>query len=83
MPFGPEVLIVLGVVVLMFGGSKLPGLARSLGSAKQEFESASKGKANDETATVVPAAAAAAVAAPAPGTVTVVTETETVRTDAA
>ena len=52
MPFGPEVLIVLGVVVLMFGGSKLPGLARSLGSAKQEFESASKGKADAETGAV-------------------------------
>ena len=81
MPFGPEVLIVLGVVVLLFGGSKLPGLARSLGSAKQEFESASKGNKTTETtaAAVVPAVAAA----PAPGTVTVVTETESVRTDAA
>jgi sec-independent protein translocase protein TatA len=72
MPFGPEVLIVLGVVVLMFGGSKLPGLARSLGSAKQEFESASKGKAADTGAVVPPVAVATA-----PGTVTIVTETET------
>lgn len=84
MPFGPEVLIVLGVVVLLFGGSKLPGLARSLGSAKQEFESASKGNKTTETTTAVaPAVAPTAV----PGTVTVVTETETetgsVRTDAA
>ena len=78
MPFGPEVLIVLGVVVLLFGGSKLPGLARSLGSAKQEFESASKGAKVTETTAVVPPVAVAA-----PGTVTVVTETETVRTDAA
>ena len=78
MPFGPEVLIVLGVVVLLFGGSKLPGLARSLGSAKQEFESASKGSKATETAAVVPPVPAAA-----PGTVTVVTETETVRADAA
>ena len=35
---GPEILIVLLVVVLLFGGSKLPKLARSLGSAKGEFE---------------------------------------------
>jgi sec-independent protein translocase protein TatA len=35
---GPELLIVLAVVALLFGGSKLPGLARSLGSAKGEFE---------------------------------------------
>ena len=76
MPFGPEVLIVLGVVVLLFGGSKLPGLARSLGSAKQEFESASKTKPVEAAAVVPPVT-------PAPGTVTVVTETETVRADAA
>ena len=35
---GPEILIVLLVVVLLFGGAKLPKLARSLGSAKGEFE---------------------------------------------
>jgi TatA/E family protein of Tat protein translocase len=29
---------VLAVVALLFGGTKLPGLARSLGSAKGEFE---------------------------------------------
>ena len=31
-------LIVLGIVALIFGGAKLPQLARSLGSAKGEFE---------------------------------------------
>jgi sec-independent protein translocase protein TatA len=35
---GPELLIVLAVVALLFGGSRLPHLARSLGSAKGEFE---------------------------------------------
>jgi sec-independent protein translocase protein TatA len=35
---GPELLIVLAVVALLFGGSKLPGLARSVGAAKGEFE---------------------------------------------
>jgi sec-independent protein translocase protein TatA len=35
---GPELLIVLAVVALLFGGSRLPHLARSLGSAKSEFE---------------------------------------------
>lgn len=33
----PELLIVLGIVVLLFGGTKLPQLARSLGTAKREF----------------------------------------------
>ncbi|HWC39703.1 MAG TPA: twin-arginine translocase TatA/TatE family subunit [Acidimicrobiales bacterium] len=28
----------LGVVVLLFGGSQLPKLARSLGTARSEFE---------------------------------------------
>jgi sec-independent protein translocase protein TatA len=81
MPFGPEVLIVLGVVVLLFGGSKLPGLARSLGSAKQEFEAASKGGKVVDAAAVVPPA----VTEPAPGTVTVVTDvaSQPVRSDAA
>jgi sec-independent protein translocase protein TatA len=35
---GPEIYIVLGVIVLLFGGSQLPKLARSLGQAKKEFE---------------------------------------------
>jgi sec-independent protein translocase protein TatA len=35
---GWELLLVLALVALLFGGSKLPHLARSLGSAKREFE---------------------------------------------
>lgn len=35
---GPDILIVLAVVALLFGSSQLPKLARSLGSAKAEFE---------------------------------------------
>jgi len=35
---GPDLLIVLALVALLFGGSQLPKLARSLGSAKSEFE---------------------------------------------
>jgi sec-independent protein translocase protein TatA len=34
---GPELLIILLIVVLLFGGTKLPQLARSLGQAKKEF----------------------------------------------
>jgi sec-independent protein translocase protein TatA len=36
--FGPDVLIVLAVIALLFGGSQLPKLARSLGSAQNEFK---------------------------------------------
>jgi len=35
---GPELLIVLAVVLLLFGARKLPELARSMGQAKREFE---------------------------------------------
>jgi len=35
---GPDLLILLVVVALLFGSSQLPKLARSLGSAKSEFE---------------------------------------------
>ena len=39
---GPDILIILAVVALLFGGSQLPKLARSLGSAKAEFEKGSR-----------------------------------------
>lgn len=35
---GPELLILLAVVLLLFGAKKVPDLARSLGQAKREFE---------------------------------------------
>jgi len=35
---GPDLLIILAVVALLFGGSQIPKLARSLGSARAEFE---------------------------------------------
>ncbi len=31
-------MIILALVLLLFGGSKLPGLARSLGAAQSEFK---------------------------------------------
>jgi sec-independent protein translocase protein TatA len=34
----PELLIVLVVVLVLFGGAKLPKLARSLGEAQKEFK---------------------------------------------
>lgn len=35
---GWDIVIVLAIIALLFGGAKLPKLARSLGSAKGEFE---------------------------------------------
>jgi sec-independent protein translocase protein TatA len=34
----PELIIVLVVILVLFGGSKLPKLARSLGQAQSEFK---------------------------------------------
>jgi sec-independent protein translocase protein TatA len=38
MNLGPtELIIVLLIILVLFGGAKLPSLARSLGEAKKEF----------------------------------------------
>ena len=44
----PELLIILLVVLVLFGGAKLPKLARSLGQAKNEFEAGTKEGARDD-----------------------------------
>lgn len=37
----PELLIILVVILVLFGGAKLPKLARSLGQAQNEFKKGS------------------------------------------
>ena len=37
-PAGPELLIILGIAVLLFGANKIPKLARSTGEAMGEFQ---------------------------------------------
>jgi sec-independent protein translocase protein TatA len=44
----PEILIVLGVIVLLFGGRKLPELARGSGRALRIFKSEVKGLEKDD-----------------------------------
>jgi len=34
----PELLIILAVIMLLFGSTRLPNLARSLGQASKEFK---------------------------------------------
>jgi sec-independent protein translocase protein TatA len=47
----PELLIILAVILLLFGGAKLPKLARSLGQAQKEFkEGLRENDEGDETA---------------------------------
>ena len=45
-PGGPEMMIILAIVVLLFGANKLPKLARSSGMAIGEFQ---KGREEIET----------------------------------
>ena len=40
---GAEMMLILAVVLLMFGGKKLPELARGLGKGIREFKDASEG----------------------------------------
>jgi sec-independent protein translocase protein TatA len=43
---GPwQVILILGVVVLIFGGKKIPELMKGLGQGVKEFKDASKGEA--------------------------------------
>jgi len=45
----PELIIVLLIVLLIFGGTKLPKLARSMGQASKEFKKGlNEGAADDE-----------------------------------
>ena len=46
---GTELLLILAIVVLLFGGSKLPELARGLGKSIKEFKKASADDADDSS----------------------------------
>ncbi|HEY1341997.1 MAG TPA: twin-arginine translocase TatA/TatE family subunit [Bryobacteraceae bacterium] len=40
----PELLVILGVAVLMFGGKKIPEVAKGLGQGIRNFKTALKGE---------------------------------------
>jgi sec-independent protein translocase protein TatA len=44
----PEIIIILGVLVLIFGSTQLPKLARSMGQAQKEFKAGLKEGAQDD-----------------------------------
>ncbi len=50
----PEIILIIVVVLVLFGGSQLPKLAKNLGKAQQEFKSGldegKKDKEADEAA---------------------------------
>jgi sec-independent protein translocase protein TatA len=43
----PEILLILGVLLLLFGARKLPELARSLGKSTKEFKAGMKEGADE------------------------------------
>jgi sec-independent protein translocase protein TatA len=52
---GQELLIILVIILILFGGAKLPALARGLGQSMKEFKKAAKEE--DEPAEAKPAEA--------------------------
>ena len=44
---GPELLLIFAILLLLFGGAKLPALAKGLGQSVKEFKKAAK--EDDET----------------------------------
>jgi sec-independent protein translocase protein TatA len=52
----PELIIVLIVILVLFGGAKLPKLARSLGQAQSEFKKGIQSTDDDADETDKPSA---------------------------
>jgi len=44
---GSDILVIFGIVILLFGGTKIPQLMKGLGEGIKEFKKASKDDAND------------------------------------
>lgn len=57
---GPEVIIILIIFLVLFGGSKLPELAKGLGKSIKEFKQATREEPVSAPEPVAPAAPAAA-----------------------
>jgi len=45
----PQIVLIVVVVLLLFGGRKIPELMRGLGSGLKEFKDASKDESDDTT----------------------------------
>lgn len=78
-PSGPDLIVLLIIVLVLFGAKRLPEIARSLGQsvhefkkAKQEFEEA----ANAKSAPSIPASSTPVAAPPAPSATVTSTSSE-------
>ena len=45
---GTELIVILVIILLLFGGAKLPSLAKGLGQSVKEFKNAAKEGADDD-----------------------------------
>jgi sec-independent protein translocase protein TatA len=48
---GSEMIVIMVIVLLLFGGKKIPELMKGLGKGMKEFKDASKGEGTDNTGT--------------------------------
>ncbi len=55
LPSGMEWMWILLIVLLLFGGAKLPSLAKGLGQSIREFKKASNGEDEQPKSTATPA----------------------------
>ncbi len=62
----PELIIILVIVLLLFGTTRLPKLARSLGEASREFKKGTEEREREEAAKAAQSAPAAPTTPPAP-----------------
>ena len=46
-PVGQELIVILVIVLLLFGGKKIPELMKGLGRGIKDFKDASKGEVNE------------------------------------
>jgi sec-independent protein translocase protein TatA len=51
---GPELILIFGIIMLFFGGQRLPDLAKGLGKSIREFKKASSGADDDVPAAPAP-----------------------------
>ncbi|MEU8891983.1 Sec-independent protein translocase subunit TatA [Streptomyces sp. NPDC048442] len=52
---GPEIILIILVIILLFGAKKLPDMARSLGKSARILKSEAKAMKKDDTPEPVPA----------------------------
>ena len=62
----PELLIILAVVLLLFGGARLAGIGKSTGRAIKEFKEETKGLKESDGTTTAPDDSRAATPEPYP-----------------